>query len=231
MNHTLSVLTTKHAHAFSRTVSRRFGSRSSGNEWRLCFTDRLTHLWRRWGNSGCFKLCTKSCRKTWVNTVVYFKNALQRSLVYQVLEINCFIKSIFIMHLMWVNQQRQSHAQRSIFKNNLFFPFMAMRSGSLWEKGRGDQKTLPPQRKQRILTKNGLYPAGATAGTALRGPAAGGSTGRPEEKMPRAFRFKPGIKLACCWADKKKKWQWQSFQKLSQQKTIAWRLINEIFFF
>lgn len=48
------------------------------------------------------------------------------------------------------------------------------------------------------LTKNGGYPAGATGGIAPRGPAAGGSTGNPEEKMPRAFRFKPGIKLACC---------------------------------
>lgn len=66
------------------------------------------------------------------------------------------------------------------------------------KRGGGTKKAFPPQRKQRILTKNGLYPAGATAGTALRGPAAGGSTGRPEEKMPRAFRFKPGIKLACC---------------------------------
>lgn len=53
------------------------------------------------------------------------------------------------------------------------------------------------------LTKNGLYPAVATGGTAPRGPAAGGSTGRPEEKMPRAFRFKPGIRLACCCAKKR----------------------------
>lgn len=53
-------------------------------------------------------------------------------------------------------------------------------------------------KKERVLTKNGLYPAGATGVTAPRGPAAGGSTGRPEEKMPRAFRFKPGIRLACC---------------------------------
>lgn len=53
-------------------------------------------------------------------------------------------------------------------------------------------------KKKKALTKNGLYPAGDTEGTAPRGPAAGGSTGRPEEKMPRAFRFKPGIRFDCC---------------------------------
>lgn len=53
-------------------------------------------------------------------------------------------------------------------------------------------------RFKQTLTKNGLYPAGDTGGTAPRGPAAGGSTGRPEEKMPRAFRFKPGIRFDCC---------------------------------
>lgn len=52
--------------------------------------------------------------------------------------------------------------------------------------------------ERSILTKNGLYPCGVTLCTALHGPAAGGSTGRPEEKIPRAFRFKPGIRLACC---------------------------------
>lgn len=57
--------------------------------------------------------------------------------------------------------------------------------------------------KKSKLTKNGLYPAGVTGGTAPRGPAAGGSTGRPEEKMPRALRFKPGIKLACCCAEER----------------------------
>lgn len=54
------------------------------------------------------------------------------------------------------------------------------------------------KQKANRLTKNGLYPAGDTEGTAPRGPAAGGSTGRPEEKMPRAFRFKPGIRFDCC---------------------------------
>lgn len=54
------------------------------------------------------------------------------------------------------------------------------------------------RKKTRVLTKKGLYPAGDTGGTAPRGPAVGGSTGRPDEKMPRAFRFKPGIKLPCC---------------------------------
>lgn len=67
----------KHANTFSHTVSHHFGSPSSGNEWILCFTDKLTHLWRRWGNSGCFKLCTTSCRKTWVNKALFFQKALE----------------------------------------------------------------------------------------------------------------------------------------------------------
>lgn len=35
----------------------------------------------------------------------------------------------------------------------------------------------------------------------LRGPAAGGSTGRVEEKIPSAFRFRPGMRLVCCWGE------------------------------
>lgn len=47
MNHTLTLFPKKHAKTFSLAVSHHFGS---GKEWRLCFTDKLTHLWRRWGN-------------------------------------------------------------------------------------------------------------------------------------------------------------------------------------
>lgn len=54
---------------------------------------------------------------------------------------------------------------------------------------------------QSIRTKKGLYPAGPTGGMVLRGPAAGDSTGRLEEKIPRAFRFRPGMRLVCCWGE------------------------------
>lgn len=43
MNHTPASLTTKHARTFSHAVSHRSSLTSSGNEWRLCFTDQLTH--------------------------------------------------------------------------------------------------------------------------------------------------------------------------------------------
>lgn len=55
--------------------------------------------------------------------------------------------------------------------------------------------------RRSIRTKKGLYPDGPTGGMVLRGPEAGGSTGREEEKIPRAFRFKPGIRLLCCWGE------------------------------
>lgn len=50
----------------------------------------------------------------------------------------------------------------------------------------------------------GLYPA-AGAGAAPRVAAIGGRTDRPVEKMPRAFRFRPGIKLPCCCVRIKRK--------------------------
>lgn len=34
----------KHTNTFSHAVSHHFGLTSSGNEWRLCFKDELTHL-------------------------------------------------------------------------------------------------------------------------------------------------------------------------------------------
>jgi len=39
-------------------------------------------------------------------------------------------------------------------------------------------------------------------GTPL-GPAAGGNTDRPVEKMPSALRLNPGIRLVCCCKTKK----------------------------
>lgn len=41
-------------------------------------------------------------------------------------------------------------------------------------------------------------------GGAPRGPAGGGSTDSPVEKMPSALRFNPGIRLACCWEQKRR---------------------------
>lgn len=96
----------------------------------------------------------------------------------------------------WLRWASKTDSGIVIVKEAIFIffsaPFMVVCRGSLFKQ------------KNSILTKNGLYPAGATGGTAPRGPAAGGSTGRPEEKMPRAFRFKPGIRLACCYAEEER---------------------------
>lgn len=97
VNHTLSFLTTKHANTFSHTVSHHFGSTSPSNEWLLCFTDKLTHFWRRWGNSGCFKMCT-TCHagRPESTPCCFFKKHFRLNLVYHVLETNFSIKSKLI---------------------------------------------------------------------------------------------------------------------------------------
>lgn len=73
VNHTLMFLTRRHAITFSHAASHHSGLTASRKEWRLCFTDWLTHLVKMGGrDSACFKLCTTPCRKTWVNTVMFF---------------------------------------------------------------------------------------------------------------------------------------------------------------
>lgn len=162
-----------------------------------CLTPLWLDLFRQWvetllnrqtdsylekmGNSGCFELYTTSRRKAWVNAV---RKSISKGKP-------CFL----------------------CVRNKLFYQVKAnvYRSGAPLA-GKTSDKSLCStfygcvaevvcEKKKRILTKNGLYPAEATGGTAPRGPAAGGSTGRPEEKMPRELRFKPGIKLACCCAE------------------------------
>lgn len=189
VNHTLTYLTTKHANTFSHSVSHHFGSTSSGNEWWLCFTDELTHLWRRWGNFGCFKLCTTSCRKTWVNTVLFFFKAPQGEPGLPCVGM-CWLYQVKTKPCRMCGSPRETNISKVILKEAFFYLFIF-------------HPTICGCVKS-VLTKNGLYPAGATAGTAPRGPAAGGSTGSPEEKIPRAFRFKPGIRLACCCGEEKK---------------------------
>lgn len=85
VNHTLTFLTMKHTHTFSHAVSHHFGLTSSGNEWRLCFKDELTHMEKMGGIllvSNCVQHHAGSPEST---RYCFFKKHFRGNLVHHVL--------------------------------------------------------------------------------------------------------------------------------------------------
>lgn len=187
VNHTLTFLTRKHANTFSHTVSHHFGPGLVRQWVETLFYRQTDSSLEKMGEFWLFQTVYNIMQEDLSqHCVVFSKSTSGATWFNHVLETNCSIKSKLI-------PAGTVHSRAGRVK-----PTVVLKEAFLKSFCSTFYGCVQRLKKERILTKNGLYPAGATGGTAPRGPAAGGSTGRPEEKMPKAFRFKPGIRLACC---------------------------------